>query len=195
MNPSKRPSLQSFETELARKLAEASQRPQQAGWLALGFQGVRVLLPLSQAGEIFVPTPLQRLPHGQPWVVGVADMRGTMCLIFDWSRLLDCAPQAPAPAPVEQAGAYWVGFNPAMGVHAALCVDRLYGLRHDNDLEFGSTEGRYPPGVSRLARDAQGEQWLELDLHALCASAVFQNLLMPGFSRSVPAVPAVPLLT
>ncbi|BAO81520.1 chemotaxis signal transduction protein [Serpentinimonas raichei] len=193
MNPSKRPSLQSFEAELARKLAESAQRPQQAGWLALAFQGVRALLPLSQAGEIFAPTPLQRLPHCQPWVVGVADMRGTMCLIFDWVRLLDCAPQAPTP--FEQAGAYWVGFNPAMGVHAALCVDRLYGLRHENDLEFESAQGRYLSGISRLARDAQGEQWLELDLHALCASAVFQNLLMPGFSRSVPAVPAVPLLT
>ncbi|MDO8274402.1 MAG: chemotaxis protein CheW, partial [Serpentinimonas sp.] len=164
MTPSKRPSLQSFETELARKLAEAGHRPQQAGWLALGLQGVHALLPLAHAGEILAPTPLQRLPHSQPWVLGVADMRGTMCLIFDWVRLLGCAPQGPAP--IEQAGAYWVGFNPAIETHAALCVDRLLGLRHANDLEFQPTEGRYLPGVSRLAFDAQGQQWLELDLPA-----------------------------
>jgi len=187
MNPSKRPSLQSFEAELARKLAEASQRPQQAGWLALGLQGVRALLPLAQAGEILAPTPLQRLPHGQPWVLGVADMRGSMCLIFDWVRLLGCASQGSAP--VEQAGAYWVGLNPALGIHAALCVDQLLGLRHETGLEFESTEGRYWPGVNRLARDAQGLHWLELDLPALCASAAFQDLLLPGFARSVPAVP------
>jgi len=187
MNPSKRPSLQSFEAELARKLAESGQRPRQAGWLALGLQGVRALLPLAQAGEIFVPTPLQRLPHCQPWVLGVTDMRGTMSLVFDWVRLLGCTPQGSAP--VEQAGAYWVGFNPAMGLHAALCVDRLHGLRHKNDLEFEPTQGRYLPGVDRMAFDAQGQQWLELDLHVLCASAAFQDLLLPGFARSVPAVP------
>ncbi len=187
MTPSKRPSLQSFEAELARKLAEAGHRPQQAGWLALGLQGVHALLPLAHAGEILAPTPLQRLPHSQPWVLGVADMRGTMCLIFDWVRLLGCAPQGPAP--IEQAGAYWVGFNPAIETHAALCVDRLLGLRHANDLEFQPTEGRYLPGVSRLAFDAQGQQWLELDLPSLCASAAFRDLLLPGFSRSAPAVP------
>lgn len=189
MNASSRPSRESYAAELARKLAESGQRSAQAGWLALGWRGAHALVPLAHAGEIFTPTPLQRLPQSQAWVCGVAALRGNILLVFDWAQLLGGAVAAQAtPAALDTAGQYWVALNPALGVGAALCADHLLGLRYEQQgLEFGPATDQ-PPGVHRLARDAQGQQWLELDLPALCGQAAFQNLLLPGFSRSEPTL-------
>ncbi|MCL5968208.1 MAG: chemotaxis protein CheW [Betaproteobacteria bacterium] len=189
MMTSSRPSRKSYEAELERKLAESGRRSAQAGWLALGWQGALALVPLAQAGEIFTPTPLQRLPHSQPWVCGVAGLRGNILLVFDWAQLLGCAaPGQATPTALDAAGQYWVSLSPALGIGSALCADRLLGLRYEQSLEFAPATG-HPSGVQRLARDAQGQQWLELDLPAICSRAAFQNLLLSGFSRSEPTLP------
>lgn len=176
-----RVSLQSFQAELARKLAESAERPLAAGWLGVSWQGVRALVPLTQAAEIFNPVALQRLPHTQPWVLGVASLRGGLTLVLDWVRLLGLPGQAPAAGADDTV--YWLHLNPALGVSAALCVDQLLGLRTAGDmtLEPGAEPGL---GVKHVCRDAQGQRWLELDLLALVASPTFLDPRLPAFAQA-----------
>lgn len=172
-------SLQQFQTELARKLADSADRPVGTGWLGVSWQGVRALLPLAQAGEIFNPVALQRLPHTQPWVLGVASLRGGLTVVVDWVRLLGLTPTVPMHA-TELDTVYWVSLNPALGAGAALCVDHLLGLRNPADWVVLDGANAHP-GVQRTWRDEAGETWHELDLQALARSPDFLDPRLPAF--------------
>ena len=174
-------SLQTFQAELARKLAESAERPLAAGWLGVSWQGVRALVPLTQAAEIFNPVALQRLPHTQPWVLGVASLRGGLTLVLDWVRLLGLPGQAPVAGGDDTV--YWLHLNPALGVHAALCVDQLLGLRAAHDMVVEpSADPEW--GVKHRCRDAQGQHWVELDLLALTQSPQFLDPRLPAFAHA-----------
>ncbi len=175
-----RPSLQAFQAELARKLAESADRPLASGWLGVSWQGVRALLPLAQAGEIFHPTLMQRVPHTQPWVLGVASLRGGLTLVVDWVRYLGLPRQTLLRDGDDTV--YWVSISPALGLGVALCVDRLLGLHTSADFVVEGA-GECPVGVRQLCRDAQGQRWLELDLIALAQSPDFLDPRLPAFAR------------
>ncbi|WP_180682384.1 chemotaxis protein CheW [Tepidicella baoligensis] len=183
-----RPSLQAFQDELARKLAESADRPLASGWLGVSWQGVRALLPLAQAGEIFHPTLLQRVPHTQPWVLGVTSLRGSLTLVVDWVRYLGLPRQTCLHDGDDTV--YWISFSPSLGLGAALCVDRLLGLRTSADFVVDETE-QCPAGVRQLCRDAQGQRWLELDLIAWAQSPAFLDPRLPAFARPSPMSDAV----
>ena len=177
-----RTSLQQFQTDLARKLAESVDRPMASGWLGVSWRGVRALLPLTQAAEIFNPVALQRLPHTQGWVLGVANLRGGLSLVIDWVRLLGLEAQAPERGGDETV--YWVHLNPALGVDAALCVDHLLGLRGSDDM-VAVVPGPAVAGIKRRCRDRQAQEWVELDMVGLCASPSFMDPRLPAFARPV----------
>jgi len=170
--------LDVFQAELARKLAESTQRPLAAGWLGISWHGVRALVPLNQAAEIFNPLALQRLPHTQPWVQGVASLRGQLALVVDWVRLLGL--HAPVATRTADDTVYWLQLNPALGLHAALCVDQLLGLRHAADV-LPEPDARPSLGVLQTRLDRSGLRWVELDLLGLCQSPVFLDPRLPAF--------------
>ena len=172
-------SLQQFQTELARKLAESAERPLGTGWLGVSWQGVRALLPLAQAGEIFNPTALQHLPHTQPWVLGVASLRGGLTVVADWVRLLGLAPTVPMHA-TELDTVYWVSLNPALGAGAALCVDHLLGLRQTQAWTREPIQPMHP-ALRAMWCDEAGQHWHELDLQALVQSPEFLDPRRPAF--------------
>lgn len=177
-----RVSLQQFQTELARKLAESAGRPLGGGWLGVSWQGVRALLPLTQAGEIFNPTALQHLPHTQPWVLGVASLRGGLAVVLDWVRFLGLTPTVPMH-PTELDTVYWVSLNPALGAGAALCVDHLLGLRQT---QAWTRQAQAPTHAALRAvwLDETGQPWHELDLQALVQSPDFLDPRRPAFDLS-----------
>lgn len=177
--------LQQFQTELARKLADSAARPLGAGWLGVSWRGVRALLPLAQAGEIFNPVALQHLPHTQPWVMGVASLRGGLSLVVDWVELLGLAPTAPLHG-TELDTIYWVSLGPALGVGAALCVDHLLGL-HNPEAWTPEPAATAHPGVQCGWRDAAGERWHGLDLRALAQSPDFLDPRRPAFAMPTAA--------
>jgi len=180
-----RPSLEAFQEALARKLADAVHRPATSGWLGVSWRGVRALVPLAQAGEIFHPTVLQRVPHTQPWVLGVASLRGGVTVVVDWVHFLGL-PAQTAPADHDET-VYWISFNAAIGAHAALCVDQLLGLRAAAELT-PEPLSHAPVGVRQMCRDADGVQWVELDLVALAQSPAFLDPRLPEFARPVPPI-------
>jgi twitching motility protein PilI len=170
--------LRELQTRLAERLQAARTRPRARGWLAVECAGARLLLPLAQAGEIFPLRALLKLPHAKPWMTGVAQLRGDLYTVIDLAAFLGLrAPQGnEGSAPDGQL----VMLAPALQVNAALRVDRLAGLRGEEQLTResdaeGEAEHR-PAFAAGRWKDAQGATWQELDLAALAVDGAFLDV-------------------
>ena len=73
---SNKQALREFQSRLAERLQSARTTGVAASWLAVETGDLRLLFPLSHAGEIFSWTDVQRVPYVQPWFMGVANLRG-----------------------------------------------------------------------------------------------------------------------
>ena len=165
-NSQTRQSLKALQERLASRLAAAQVSGADAAWLAVEAHGQRFLLPLVQSGEIFPVPFVQRVPYTQSWFLGVAALRGGLMGVVDLGGML--APDQPASALTGAGEAKLVALHPALGVNAALWVDRLVGLRG-----VGMFTGAEPraegalPVLGQVLTDARGERWQELNLQAL----------------------------
>jgi twitching motility protein PilI len=163
--------------DLQNRLAERMQqvRTEQPGqsWLAVDCGGQGLLFALRQAGEIFDLGTVVPVPHTQPWLAGVVNLRGGVCTVVDLAAFLGLR-QPGAKAPLEQARL--VAFNAALGVNGALLVDRLEGLRHAVNLQREPEDNVNPQRTAfALARwrDAAGRLWQEIDLAELTRQPQF----------------------
>lgn len=161
-----RQSLKDLQERLAARLSDAKQSGVDAAWLAVEAGGQHYLLPLAHAGEIFPPPVIQPVPHTQPWFLGVASLRGGLMAVVSLAGLL--LPNRPPSALSSRQEAKIVAFNAALGVNAALWVDRLVGLRHAS--AFVGVVPRQPqdtPACHQRLTDTEGAEWQELNLQAL----------------------------
>jgi twitching motility protein PilI len=172
-----RQSLKALQERLASRLAEAREGGADASWLAVEARGQRYLLPLVHAGEIFPVPFVQRVPYTQPWFLGVAALRGGLMGVVDLGGLL----QTEMPASQGLGGvadAKLVALNQALGVNAALWVDKLVGLRGLN--MFVSAVPRSAsdlPVLGQRLTDTSGEHWQELNLQALAEWPAFLSVV------------------
>ncbi len=171
--------LRELQTRLASRLQAAKTQPRARGWLAVESAGVGLLLPLAQAGEIFPLRSLLKLPHAKPWLTGVAQLRGDLYAVIDLAAFLGLrAPQVDSAAPGAAEGRL-VMLAPSLQVNAALRVDRLAGLRGEEQLEkMPEPEGSRPAFAAAQWRDAQGMVWQEIDLGALAVDATFLDVMV-----------------
>ena len=166
--------LRDLQTRLADRMKQVRSETPGVSWLAVDCAGQGLLLSLKQAGEIFDLGPLLPVPHTQPWLAGVVNLRGGVFTVVDLARFLglrNSTPQAPS-----QGHARLVAFNAALGINGALMIDRLEGLRHAADLQSvdqGSDNASRPAFALARWRDAAGRWWQEIDLAALAQSPQF----------------------
>jgi len=124
---------------------------------------------LRDAGEIFALAPLLPVPHAQAWFLGVANLRGHVHGVVDLGAFLGVSGGEKGR---EQARL--VGFNEALGLNCTLLVDRLSGLRSEEQLvPADGAEGERPAFVGARYRDAAGRAWQELNLAELANDASF----------------------
>jgi twitching motility protein PilI len=160
--------LRELQLRLASRLQAARERPREAGWLAVESGGVGFLLPLAQAGEIHSTATVAAVPHAQPWLSGVANLRGELCAVVDLARFLRLG-DAPLPAAVGPV----VALNAALHLNTAVRVDRLVGLRDTSQLTAAPDTDARPAFVSGRWADVQGQAWLALDLAQMAATPMF----------------------
>ncbi len=165
--------------ELQSRLAERMQavRTEQPGvsWLAVDCAGQGMLFPLRQAGEIFEIGAVLPVPHTQPWMVGVANLRGGLYAVIDLAGFLGLRARAPEGPAREQSRL--VALNAAMGMNCALLVDRLEGLRHAADMQREEGTGADRPGFAAGRwTDAGGRVWQEIALAELAGQQQFLGI-------------------
>lgn len=169
----KRDALRELQTRLAERLQAAQTTAQRAAWLAVEVEGRGLLFPLATAGEIFQVPTLLPVPHTRPWFAGVANLRGGLHGVVDLGAFLGLRGPHPAGEPWREQ-ARVLALNPGLGSHSALLVDRLAGLRRQDQLSPEPPEpGPRPAFAGAGWRDQAGRRWLEIDLAALAAHPLF----------------------
>lgn len=163
----KRLSLREFQEDLVRRFAEARTGDRRA------LLGVRAgdenwLIKLGDSGEILPVPPLAPVPLTRDWFRGLANVRGTLFSVVDFSAFHD-GPPLPATG---SARLLLVGLR--HGVNCALLVSRAVGLRSVDEFRADERDDRDSRRwVEARLRDARGDLWLKLDVPRLLAERRF----------------------
>jgi len=137
----------------------AMQQQDTIEWLGVRVGSIGLLLPSSAARELLDPPPAARLPHTPSWLVGLANVRGTLVPVVDTAQALEVE--------LETAARHYLLIfghgNEALG----LIMD---GLPHRQNFEARERLSGLPPHPQLLdghltgAYDHDGLLWFELDL-------------------------------
>lgn len=165
--------LRDFQQRLAQRLQAARTQTQSASFLAVDCAGVGLLLPLRQASEIFAPVPMTPVPYTAPWMLGVANLRGGLHAVVDLAQFLGLREQASRGDEGRL-----ISLHAELNINCALWVDRLLGLRSDEQLRpVASSAGPRPHFAAGEREDEQGRRWLMLDLELLARFEPFLNIV------------------
>jgi twitching motility protein PilI len=156
-------SLREYQQSVIAKLQAISQGGEIPPASKLGLQvGEQYwLVDLADVGEVIPPPDLAQVPLSQPWFAGVANIRGNLFSVVDFSVF--CGGE-PVSAGIERR---LVLANAKFMVNSGLLASRLLGLRHAEQLQAREIASDAAPWVSAEYTDNDGQRWQELNIQAL----------------------------
>lgn len=163
----KRISLREFQESLVRRLTSAQRGETTRALLGVESGSKLWLLDLSDSGEVVPLPPLTTVPLTKPWFSGIANVRGTLYSVVDFSAFQGGDPTRRN----NNARLLLVGAR--HGINSALLVDRTLGLKNLDDLEPVAAEAGAPPWAGESHIDAQGRRWTRLYLRELLDDPAF----------------------
>ena len=166
---SRRSGLREFQAHLASRLAGAS------GQSAAGLLGIQAgpdywLVSLSDSGEIVPLPPLASVPLTKPWFSGVANIRGNLYAVSDFSAF-----QGKDPTP-QNTSSRLLLIGTRHGSNAALLVTRMLGLRNVEDLSPVPVDAGEPQWADEAYADKEGRRWKKLNVRELLADESFMGI-------------------
>ncbi len=165
--------LRDLQSRLADRLQAARTEPLARSWLAVECASRGFLFPLREAGEIFALAPMVAVPHSHRWFLGVSNLRGHLHGVVDLAGFLGVK---SGEAPRHQARL--VGFNQSLDINCVLLVDRLSGLRSEEDLTRDADDGVARPAFAGARfRDSSERVWQELHLAELAGDESFLRIV------------------
>lgn len=174
----KKQALRDLQSRLAERLQAARTQARGQSWLAVECSGRGFLLPLRDAGEIFALAPIRPVPHSHGWFLGVANLRGQLNGVVDLAGFLGVKDKGANQEPAAREQSRLVGFNPTLDINCALMVDRLAGLRSEEEVvPEPKDDVARPAFVGARLRDATGRLWQELLLSELVNDEGFLKIV------------------
>lgn len=165
----KKGSLREFQAHLATRLAGANKQS------AAGLLGVQSgtdcwLLNLSDSGEIVPLAPLTSVPLTKPWFAGIANIRGNLYSVADFSAFQgkEATPQNPSSRLLL--------IGTRHGNNAALLLTRMLGLRNMDDLTPVTAEPDAPAWANEAYTDNEGRRWKKLNVRCLLMDEDFMDI-------------------
>ena len=165
----KKGSLREFQAHLAKRLAGASEQSA-AGLLGIQSGADFWLLNLSDSGEIIPLTPLTGVPLTKPWFVGIANIRGNLYSVADFSAF-----QGKEATP-QNTSSRLLLIGTRHGSNAALLVTRMLGLRNMDDLRPVAADSDAPLWATYAYADNDGRRWKMLNVRQLLADENFMDI-------------------
>jgi len=164
--------LRDLQSRLAERLQAARTEPLAKSWLAVECGSRGFLFPLREAGEIFPLAPMVSVPHSHRWFLGVSNLRGHLHGVVDLAGFLGLKGEA------QRDQARLVGFNQSLDINCVLLVDRLSGLRSEEELSAdGDEPGERPAVAGGRFRDSSSRLWQELHLAELAGDEAFLRIV------------------
>lgn len=165
----KKISLREFQEHLAARLAGVS------GQNAASLLGIQSgadywLLNLSDSGEIVPLPPLATVPLTKPWFAGIANIRGNLYSVADFSAF-----QGKEATP-QNASSRLLLIGTRHGNNAALLVTRMLGLRNTEALTALPADPEAPAWADEAYADNEGRHWKMLNVRELLADESFMEI-------------------
>jgi twitching motility protein PilI len=163
----RRGSLREFQMGVAERLRTASTRAALASKLGFQVGADNWFVALHQVSEV-IPVPASvSVPLTRPWFRGVANVRGNLYGMVDFSAFQGGEPIGPG---TERRV---VLISERLVGGAGLLVSRMLGLRNPEQFKAAERPADAPPWLAGVYTDAGGTRWLELDLPALAREQRF----------------------
>ncbi|MDR1709010.1 MAG: chemotaxis protein CheW [Candidatus Accumulibacter sp.] len=162
-------SLREFQAHLASRLAAIGEQ-RAAGLLGVQSGSEYWLIELPDSGEIVPMTALTGVPMTKPWFVGIANIRGNLYSVADFSAFRGKEPT------VRNANSRLLLIGTRYGNNAALLLTRMLGLRHIDDLTPIAADPASPPWANLAYRDKEGRRWRMLNVKLLLADEAFMDI-------------------
>lgn len=177
MSKSRRSSFDTLLDYEERSLAHVPGRPESieaAGhWRGVGFRlgSRRLVSSFDEVMEILPMPAVTPVPGAQPWMLGVANVRGTLLPVVDLKQFLE------GERTVVHDGQRMLVVRQSGG-NVAVLIDELYGQRTFNDTHraemAGENDGRYGHFVSQVYRLAD-TNWAVFSMQVLTRTPEFRQ--------------------
>jgi twitching motility protein PilI len=166
----KRISLREFQAGLVERLSSAQRGEAAQALLGIVSGKDHCLLELSDSGEVLPLPPLTTVPLTKPWFAGVANVRGALYSVVDFSAFRggEVTPRN------SEARLLLVGAR--HGINSALLVNRTLGLKSLAQLQEEAAADDAPGWYGARYVDPAGQKWTRLHLKPLLEDAAFINI-------------------
>ncbi len=163
----RRTGLREFQISVAERLRTAATRAALSSKLGFQVGGANWFVALHQVSEVIPSPPIIPVPLTQPWFRGVANVRGSLYSIVDFSAF-----QGGDPASGGTERRVILVSDKLVG-GAGLLVSRMLGLRNPENFTAAERPADGPPWLGAVVKDASGTTWHELDLARLAKERRF----------------------
>ncbi len=163
-------SLRDFQEYLADRLKNAAKGQGAASWLGIEAGNKAWLVDLSDSGEIVQAPTFAAVPLTQPWFCGIANIRGKLHAVTDFSVFC-----GGVPTP-QNSAARLLLIGGKHGTNAALLVSRMLGLKKPEDFTPEPADPASPSWGTQRFADSQGKIWQKLSVRELLADHDFMNI-------------------
>jgi twitching motility protein PilI len=140
-------------------------------WTAIGFRIAQehFLIPLKQTREVFpVPAQITPVPKSEPWVFGIANLRGELLPLFDLKHFL-----YGKATKVSKHSRIVVINTP--DIYSGLLIDEVFGLKHFQQLPERITTSEASTAYLSGSITQQDTLWKVFDFHKLVSDPRFLN--------------------
>ncbi|MDR2187609.1 MAG: chemotaxis protein CheW [Azonexus sp.] len=166
----KKTSLRDFQEYLAARLSDAASGRGATSWLGIEAGGEDWLVDLSDGGEIVQAPQLAPVPLTRPWFAGIANIRGNLYAVTDFSSF-----RGAAPTP-RNSSTRLLLIGARHGSNAALLVSRMLGLKNPGDFVAEPPQEEDPAWCEQRYLDVQNKAWRKLSVRELLADQEFMNI-------------------
>ena len=167
----KRIDRQEFQEGLSQRLSEAAHSDAAPAWLGVLSAGDYWLFDLADAGEIVPLQQLTEVPLTKSWFAGIANIRGTLYSVVDFSAF-----QGSEPTPKNSTSRLLL-VGARHGINSALLVSQTLGLKNPDSLEPNvDAESDPRPWAGECYRDGKGQQWRKMLIKPLLADPGFLDV-------------------
>ena len=166
--------LQSFQQELANRLAAKTAAQVESSRLGLACGGERFLIRLGDAAEVVGVPPIASVPLTQSWFLGLANIRGNLYSVVDLAGFIGHEPTVLQGAS-GQSRLVLFGSR-ASDLKAGIVVQGVLGLRNLAELTPTPPEPDAPAWYGQRWLDADGGAWQEIELAQLVSDPAFLRI-------------------
>lgn len=142
-------------------------------WVGVGFRvgDSRLIASMSDVKEILDLPEVTKVPGVKSWVVGIANVRGSLLPIMDMKSFL-------LGEDIRQRHKGRVIVIDYMGVNTGLVVEEVFGMRHFNDTDVSDQQANVPSDISPFIEKVyqqELEHWPVFSFDALAQNDRFAH--------------------